>query len=69
MAVAGLDVGTTGCKCTVYDNRGGFLKEAYEEYVFPPECGDRELDAAVELQQACYLTLGLILNSGPRQNS
>lgn len=47
MAVAGLDVGTTGCKCTVYSDRGVFLNEAYEEYIFPPECGDRELDAAV----------------------
>ena len=32
MAVAGIDVGTSGCKCTVYKNNGEFLKEAYREY-------------------------------------
>ncbi|WP_343209534.1 FGGY-family carbohydrate kinase [Anaerolentibacter hominis] len=47
MAVAGIDVGTTGCKCTVYSDRGDFINEAYVEYDFPPEAGDRELDALV----------------------
>lgn len=32
MYIAGIDVGTTGCKCTVYDSAGNFQKEAYQEY-------------------------------------
>lgn len=32
MAIAGVDIGTTGCKCTVYSNEGVFLGEAYKEY-------------------------------------
>ena len=32
MAVAGIDVGTTGCKCTIYNDEGQQLSEAYEEY-------------------------------------
>lgn len=32
MAIAGIDIGTTGCKCTVYDREGNFLNEAYREY-------------------------------------
>ncbi|MBQ9563082.1 MAG: hypothetical protein IJU99_06490, partial [Lachnospiraceae bacterium] len=47
MSVAGLDVGTTGCKCSVYTDGGELLKEAYREYDFPADCGQRELDAAV----------------------
>ena len=47
MAVAGLDVGTSGCKCSVYTDTGDLLKEAYREYHFPEDCGKRELDAAV----------------------
>lgn len=32
MAIAGIDIGTTGCKCTIYDREGNFLSEAYREY-------------------------------------
>ncbi|WP_068505136.1 FGGY-family carbohydrate kinase [Paenibacillus kribbensis] len=32
MAIAGIDIGTTGCKCTVYDREGHFLSEVYREY-------------------------------------
>lgn len=30
--IAGLDIGTTGCKCSVYDDSGKFVTEAYREY-------------------------------------
>lgn len=33
MAIAGIDIGTTGCKCTVYDRKGRFVSEAYKEYL------------------------------------
>ncbi len=32
MSVAGLDVGTTGCKCSVFDENGKLIAKAYEEY-------------------------------------
>lgn len=32
MKIAGIDIGTTGCKCTVYSSNGTFVTEAYEEY-------------------------------------
>lgn len=44
MAVAGIDVGTTGCKCTVCGNSGIVLKEAYREYDMQMRYGGRELD-------------------------
>lgn len=44
MAIAGVDVGTTGCKCTVCDSNGSLLSEAYQEYDIQKSDG-RELDA------------------------
>ena len=32
MKIAGLDIGTTGCKCTVFDEEGNYLGRAYHEY-------------------------------------
>lgn len=43
MAIAGVDVGTTGCKCTVYSNDGTLIDESYAEYVVNSVSG-RELD-------------------------
>lgn len=32
MKIAGLDIGTTGCKLTVFDENGNYLDKAYKEY-------------------------------------
>ncbi len=32
MKIAGIDIGTTGCKCSVYDENATFLCESYKEY-------------------------------------
>ena len=32
MKIAGIDIGTTGCKCSVYDENSVFLCESYKEY-------------------------------------
>lgn len=32
MKIAGLDIGTTGCKCTVFDENGKYLGKAYRDY-------------------------------------
>ncbi len=45
MAIAGVDVGTTGCKCTVCDSDGSLLSEAYREYDIQKDDDGRELDA------------------------
>lgn len=44
MLIAGLDIGTTGCKCSVYSDRGDFIKEAYQEYHATENSGRHELD-------------------------
>lgn len=44
MAIAGIDVGTTGCKCTVYEKDGTFVREAYREYDAEKSGGGQELD-------------------------
>ena len=32
MLIGGLDVGTTGCKLTIYNNNGEFIHNEYIEY-------------------------------------
>lgn len=44
MAIVGIDVGSTGCKCTVCSDGGIQLSEAYREYEIQKALGDRELD-------------------------
>lgn len=44
MAIAGIDVGSTGCKCTVCSHSGIVMKEAYREYDMQKNHGGRELD-------------------------
>ena len=45
MAVAGIDVGTTGSKCCVYDENGVFLTEVFVPYQGRADAGTYELDA------------------------
>lgn len=46
MALMGLDVGTSGVKCTIADNQGGVIAEAYRPYpTLMPQPGYFELDA------------------------
>lgn len=47
MAIAGIDVGTTGCKCTVYERDGTFVQEAYQEYDAEKSGDGQELDAGM----------------------
>ena len=32
MKIAGLDIGTTGCKITMFDEKGNYLDKAYQDY-------------------------------------
>lgn len=44
MHIAGLDIGTTGCKCTVFDESGHHLGKAYRDYPAKRAVGGHEID-------------------------
>ena len=44
MKTAGLDIGTTGCKLTVFDERGERIGKAYREYPAAREISRHEVD-------------------------
>ena len=50
MSIAGIDIGTTGCKCTLYSDTGQFLNEAYTEYNVIQCNGEQEIDGLVVWQ-------------------
>ena len=45
MKIAGLDIGTTGCKCTVFDENGKYLGKAYRDYPARRKVTGHEVDA------------------------
>lgn len=47
MKIAGLDIGTTGCKCTVFDEGGKYLGKAYRDYPVRRRVTGHEIDASV----------------------
>lgn len=44
MKIAGLDIGTTGCKCTVFDTRGNYVDKAYRDYPVKRDVSGHEID-------------------------
>lgn len=55
MIIGGLDVGTTGCKLTAYDDKGNFIYNSYKEYEVSRKCGEHEIDAAVIFDAVCLV--------------
>ncbi len=47
MKIAGLDIGTTGCKLTVFDARGRNLGKAYRDYPVRRRLSGHEIDISV----------------------
>lgn len=45
MKIAGLDIGTTGCKLTVFDEKGRYLDTAYKNYPSKRQNSGHEIDA------------------------
>lgn len=45
MYIAGLDIGTTGCKVTIYDYEGKFSDRFYQNYPVMRTTGEHEVDA------------------------
>lgn len=46
MKIAGLDIGTTGCKLTVFDENGNYLNKSYRGYPVSREAGAHEIDVS-----------------------
>lgn len=46
MKIGGLDIGTTGCKLTVFDEQGTYLGKAYRDYPVRRAVGGHEIDAS-----------------------
>lgn len=46
MKIAGLDIGTTGCKCTVFDEKGSCLGRAYRDYPVKRAVSGHEVDVS-----------------------
>lgn len=49
MKIAGLDIGTTGCKLTVFDSNGRYLDKAYRDYPAARHKSEHEIDAGTIL--------------------
>lgn len=56
MKIAGLDIGTTGCKCTVFDEQGVYLGKAYRDYSVKRSLSEHEIDVSV-IMDAVYAVI------------
>lgn len=52
MLLAGLDIGTTGCKVAVYNTHGAYLGKVYQDYPVQRAAARHEVDAAAIAQAA-----------------
>lgn len=55
MNLGGLDIGTTGCKLTVYDDKGTFISNSYKEYEVMRKNGEHEIDAEIIFASVCHV--------------
>ncbi len=46
MKIAGLDIGTTGCKCTVFSENGEYLDKSYQDYPVRRAVSGHEVDVS-----------------------
>ena len=53
MYIGGLDVGTTGCKLSVYTDKGEFVYNSYREYEVSRKNGEHEVDAEMIFSSVC----------------
>lgn len=63
MAIAGIDIGTTGCKCTAYHADGRYLSEAYVEYPHTNADG-RELNPVMVWENVKKVLHDAAVNAG-----
>ena len=50
MKIAGLDIGTTGCKLTVFDENGNYLGKAYQDYPVRRQVSGHEIDISTMME-------------------
>ncbi len=55
MLIGGIDVGTTGCKLTVYNSDGEFVNNEYIEYEVKRQNGEHEIDAGAIFEAVCIV--------------
>ena len=56
MKIAGLDIGTTGCKCTVFDENGKELDKVYRDYPVKRGISGHEIDVP-NLMEGVYAVI------------
>lgn len=64
MKIAGLDIGTTGCKLTVFDESGSCLGRAYRDYPVCRAVSGHEIDISAMLESV-YAVIGEIAAQHP----
>lgn len=64
MYIAGLDIGTTGCKCTVFDREGHLLGKAYRDYPVHRAVGGHEIDISA-MMDGVYAVLSEMASQYP----
>ena len=57
MKIGGLDIGTTGCKLTVFDENGDQLGKAYRDYPVRRAVSGHEIDISV-MMESVYAVIG-----------
>lgn len=57
MKIGGLDIGTTGCKLTVFDGDGAYLGKAYRDYPVRRDVGGHEIDVSA-IMDGVYAVMG-----------
>lgn len=57
MKIGGLDIGTTGCKLTVFDEDGAYLGKAYRDYPVRRAVGGHEIDVSA-IMDGVYAVMG-----------
>lgn len=57
MKIAGLDIGTTGCKLTVFDEQGAYLGKAYRDYPVRRQVDGQEINIST-MMESVYGVIG-----------
>ena len=65
MKLAGLDIGTTGCKGTVFGEEGQMLSGAYRDYPARRRVGGHEIDASAIMEARTGSPRLIQLNRSP----
>ena len=64
MKIAGLDIGTTGCKLTVFDENGSQLGKAYRDYPVRRAVSGHEIDIST-MMDSVYAVIGEMAEQYP----